>query len=89
MRPDPDLSIVLQSIDASALLWRLKLEGVDVGDRFAPLAAAWERSAEDAFYSFNDLHAIMAFVGAGRIVDAQRSRRLCVMQLLVAETTRT
>ncbi len=73
VRPDPDSSIVLQSIDASALLWRLKLEGVDVGDRFTTLAAAWERSAEDAFYAFNDLHAIMAFVGAGRIVDAQRT----------------
>ncbi len=73
VRPDPDASIVLQSIDASALLWRLKLEGVDVGDRFTSLAAAWERSAEDAFYAFNDLHAIMAFVGAGRLADAERT----------------
>lgn len=73
VRPNPDSSIVLESIDASAMLWRLKLEGVDVGDRFAPLAAAWERSAEDAFYAFNDLHAIMAFLGAGRIVDAERT----------------
>jgi hypothetical protein len=63
----------LESIDASALLWRLKLEGVDVGDRFAPLAAAWERSAEDAYYAFNDLHAIMAFLGAGRVDDAERT----------------
>jgi hypothetical protein len=73
VRPNPDSSIVLESIDASAMLWRLKLEGVDVGDRFAPLAAAWERSAEDAFYAFNDLHAIMAFLGAGRMADAERT----------------
>src|SRR5690606_34440478 len=52
---------------------RLKLEGVDVGDRFAPLAACWERAAEDAFYVFNDLHAIMAFLGAGRRADVERT----------------
>ncbi len=73
VRPNPDSSIVLESIDASAMLWRLKLEGADVGARFAPLAAAWERSAEDAFYAFNDLHAIMAFLGAGRMADAERT----------------
>jgi tetratricopeptide (TPR) repeat protein len=73
VRPNPDSSVVLESIDASAMLWRLKLEGVDVSDRFAPLAAAWERSAEDAFYAFNDLHALMAFLGAGRMADAERT----------------
>jgi tetratricopeptide (TPR) repeat protein len=73
VRPNPDSSIVLESIDASAMLWRLNLEGVDVGDRFSRLAAAWERSTEDAFYAFNDLHAIMAFLGAGRVADAERA----------------
>jgi tetratricopeptide (TPR) repeat protein len=73
VRPNPDSAIVLESIDASAMLWRLKLEGVDVGDRFAPLAAAWARAAEDAFYAFNDLHAVMAFLGAGRMADAERT----------------
>ncbi|MGD9815559.1 MAG: tetratricopeptide repeat protein [Hyphomonadaceae bacterium] len=70
VRPDPEAQIVLEWIDASALLWRLKLEGVDTGDRFAKLAACWERAKEDAFYAFNDLHAIMAFLGAGRMDDA-------------------
>ena len=73
VRPDPNAQIVLEWIDASALLWRLKLEGVDTGDRFAKLAACWERAAEDAFYAFNDLHAIMAFLGAGRTADAERT----------------
>jgi tetratricopeptide (TPR) repeat protein len=73
VRPDPNAQIVLEWIDASALLWRLKLEGVDVGDRFARLAKCWERAGEDAFYAFNDLHAIMAFLGAGRIADAERT----------------
>lgn len=66
VRPNPESGVVLEGIDASALLWRLYLEGVEVGNRFQPVAAAWERCAEDAFYAFNDLHALMAFIGAGR-----------------------
>jgi len=66
VRPNPESGVVLEGIDASSLLWRLHLEGVDVGNRFQPVAAAWERCAEDAFYAFNDLHALMAFIGAGR-----------------------
>ncbi|HEX7217835.1 MAG TPA: tetratricopeptide repeat protein [Burkholderiales bacterium] len=53
-------------IDASALLWRLHLARVDVGERFAVLAERWAERAEDAFCAFNDLHAMMAFVGAER-----------------------
>ncbi|MGQ0532633.1 MAG: tetratricopeptide repeat protein [Caulobacteraceae bacterium] len=73
VRPDPNAQVVLEWIDASALLWRLHLEGVDVGDRFERLAACWRRAGEDAFYAFNDLHAIMAFLGAGRAIDAERT----------------
>jgi tetratricopeptide (TPR) repeat protein len=73
VRPNTDAQIVLEWIDASALLWRLHIEGVDTGDRFAKLAACWERASEDAFYAFNDLHAIMAFIGAGRMADAERT----------------
>lgn len=73
VRPNPDAQIVLEWLDASALLWRLRLEGVDTGDRFAKLAAAWERACEDAIYAFNDLHAVMAFLGAGRGADAERT----------------
>jgi tetratricopeptide (TPR) repeat protein len=73
VRPNADQQVLLEWIDASAMLWRLKLEGVDTGDRFAKLAACWERAGEDAFYAFNDLHAIMAFLGAGRMADAERT----------------
>lgn len=59
-------SVVLELIDASALLWRLSLLGHDVGDRFGELADAWAAHAEDRFYAFNDVHALMAFLGAGR-----------------------
>lgn len=69
----PDSPIMLEWIDASALLWRLKLEDVDVGTRWNDLAASWERAAEDGYYTFNDLHAIMALLGAGRRHDAERA----------------
>src|SRR5690606_286988 len=73
VRPDPNAQVVLEWIDASAMLWRLHLEGVDVGPRFEHLAACWQRAGEDAIYAFNDLHAIMAFLGAGRAADAERT----------------
>ncbi len=84
VRPNPDAQIVLEWIDASALLWRLKLEGVDTGDRFAKLAACWDRAAEDSIYAFNDLHALMAFIGAGRTADVERT--LKAMRKAAADT---
>lgn len=57
--------LALNMLDASALLWRLYLERVDVGDRWQALAGQWRRKAKDGNYAFNDAHAMMAFVGAG------------------------
>jgi tetratricopeptide (TPR) repeat protein len=59
-------TLALDMVDASALLWRLHLRGIDVSERWAPLAEDWSPFAEDGFYAFSDVHAIMAFVGAGR-----------------------
>ena len=56
--------VALEMIDASAMLWRLTLRGVDVGARWEPLAATWAPIAEEGFYAFNDVHATMAFVGS-------------------------
>jgi tetratricopeptide (TPR) repeat protein len=75
IRPNPEADVILEWLDASAILWRLRLEGVDTGDRFARLASCWERAAEQGIYAFNDLHAVMAFIGAGRINDAERTIR--------------
>ena len=42
-----------------------------LGTRFAALADAWaSRTADEPWYVFNDLHAAMAFAGAGRFDDA-------------------
>jgi hypothetical protein len=59
-------TVVLDMIDASALLWRLHLQGIDVGNRWAALADNWTPLATAGNYAFNDVHAMMAFVGAGR-----------------------
>lgn len=52
-------------VDGSSALWRLFLEDVDVGDRWLELANHWHPSADQAVYSFNDVHAMMAFVASG------------------------
>ncbi len=53
-------------VDASALLWRLMLRGADVGDRWETVADNWVPHVGTSTYVFNDAHAAMAFVGAGR-----------------------
>ncbi len=60
-------ALAFDTVDASALLWRLKLRGVDVEDRWEPLAQTWlDASGGESTYAFNDAHAAMAYVGAGR-----------------------
>jgi tetratricopeptide (TPR) repeat protein len=64
--------VTLDMVDASAMLWRLQLRGVEVGHRWDALADAWEPVADAGLYAFNDVHAMMAFVGAGRRQSAKR-----------------
>ena len=64
--------ISLEELDAASMLWRLNLLGVDVGDRWWELADRWEPSAEDTYYAFNDMHAMMTFAGAGRDMAAAK-----------------
>jgi tetratricopeptide (TPR) repeat protein len=59
-------TFALDMVDASALLWRLSLRGVDVGNRWQELADCWERTLDDGFYAFSDVHAMMSFIGARR-----------------------
>ena len=71
--------LILEMIDASAMLWRLHLRGIDVGDRWQAVADAWEPVEDAGNYAFNDAHAAMAFVGAGRpqslarVIEAQNA----------------
>jgi tetratricopeptide (TPR) repeat protein len=73
-----DSTVILEMIDASAMLWRLTLRGIDVGNRWQALADHWAPVAGAGNYAFNDLHAMIAFVGAGRS-EAQQA-------LLLAQT---
>ncbi|MGZ4673370.1 MAG: tetratricopeptide repeat protein [Ilumatobacteraceae bacterium] len=62
--------VPIEMLDASALLWRLHLDGVDSGDRFATLAEAWAaKLAGEPWYAFNDLHGVIAYAGADRRAD--------------------
>lgn len=66
----------LELVDASALLWRLWLTGVDVESRAAQIADAWGKglssNAGHGFYVFNDVHVAFANVAAGRLAQANR-----------------
>jgi tetratricopeptide (TPR) repeat protein len=70
--------IAFDLIDASAMLWRLDLRGVDLGERWNSVANQWALIAGDSNYAFNDFHAVLAFARAGRddevekVLEAQR-----------------
>jgi hypothetical protein len=70
-------AVALDMVDASALLWRLHLSGHDVGARWDELAATWDRHADGRSYPFNDWHAVMAYLGAGRHADVERVLSAC------------
>jgi hypothetical protein len=64
--------VPIEMLDASALLWRLHLDGIDTGNRFEALADAWSAgAAAQPWYVFNDVHAVMAYAGAGRLTEAR------------------
>ncbi len=65
VRPQPS-EIRLMMLDAAALLWRMHLLGLDTGKRWEELADAFQQGDENGFYAFNDMHAMAAFVAAGR-----------------------
>lgn len=52
--------------NATSLLSRLELEGVDVGNRWEELAAFSEDRADDGVLVFADLHYMLALVGGDR-----------------------
>lgn len=65
-------SVALDMVDASALLWRLELLGCNLGNRWQELANQWDQHADGKLYPFNDWHAVMAYLGAGRDADVER-----------------
>jgi tetratricopeptide (TPR) repeat protein len=64
--------------NASALLWRLDMLGVDIGERWQDLAALWDGHADGKCLVFTDIHAAMAELRSGR--EALVERRLAAMR---------
>lgn len=69
-----------------SLLWRLEERGVDVGDRWAPLAALSEARIEEHLLAFADLHFLKALVRDGRD-DAAQTMRLSMQRAALQEDT--
>jgi hypothetical protein len=74
-----DSTLAMDLIDASAMLQRLQLRGVDVGPRWAAVAERWDAAFADAGegsgagrYAFNDFHAMLAYAGADRAAAQAR-----------------
>ena len=87
-----DMQITLQRLDAAALLWRLKLLDVDVGDRFRELADAWHAAdaaqSQAGHYAFNDVHALIAQVGAGETARAEHWLSRCAERAMSPDDAR-
>jgi tetratricopeptide (TPR) repeat protein len=58
--------------DGSALLWRLQLQDIDVGERWRLLADRWAMHNLAEARPFYVVHAMMAFIAAGRPAAAMR-----------------
>lgn len=69
---DGKSEVAVDLVDASALLWRLQLDGHDVGNRWQELSTHWDAHADGVLYAFNDWHAVMAYLGAGRTQEVDR-----------------
>ena len=65
-------TLALDLVDASAMLWRFELTGLDVGERWTEVATCWLPHADGRTYTFNDWHATMAYLGADRTRDMDR-----------------
>jgi hypothetical protein len=56
----------LELIDGTGMLWRLSTLGHDIGDRWKDIADKWAQRIDHGVLAFNDMHAMMAFVGTNR-----------------------
>ena len=67
-----DSQAISELADASALLWRLQLRNIPVGERWTVVADRWERQRLAGVRPFFVAHAVMAFAATGRTAAAQR-----------------
>uniref|UniRef100_A0A672G7R2 Tetratricopeptide repeat protein 38 n=1 Tax=Salarias fasciatus TaxID=181472 RepID=A0A672G7R2_SALFA len=63
---------MLDTVDSSSLLWRLEMEGVCVKERWRELFQVTQRHTDDHVTLFNDLHFLMASLGAEESATTRR-----------------
>ncbi len=83
------LQITLQRVDAAAMLWRLHLLGEDTAGHAKALVEGWALDDAGAgHYAFNDVHAVLALLGAGDTQRAEAWVARCAERALGAEDAR-
>ncbi|MGC1505601.1 MAG: tetratricopeptide repeat protein [Sulfitobacter sp.] len=73
--------------DSAALLWRLQMDGVDVGDRWGVVADNYAQVIDQAYMAFTDIHAAMSFAATGRETEARS--HIAVLEAAARQNTDT
>jgi hypothetical protein len=68
----PAVASAADAADATALLWRMQLDGMNPGARWRGLSASWAAHSAPGFWALLDIHAAIAFHAGG---DLERARR--------------
>ncbi|MBL8332284.1 MAG: tetratricopeptide repeat protein [Rubrivivax sp.] len=83
------LAITLNRVDAAAMLWRLHLLGHDVSAACGAVADDWDADpAHAGYYAFNDVHHVLALLGAGRVAAAEAWVARCAERAMDATDAR-
>ena len=83
------LKVTLHRIDAVSMLWRLHLLGMDVSAQCKAVLTRWDMSpAAAGFYSFNDVHVVVALIGAGDVAQAESWVARCAERAMAPEEAR-
>jgi hypothetical protein len=83
------LQITLQRVDAAAMLWRLHLLGHDMSAACSDLLERWNPDdAHAGYYAFNDVHLVLAMLGAGQQARAEAWVARCAARAMTAEDAR-
>lgn len=83
-----DLTLA-QRLDAASLLWRMHLLDQDVGARFVQLLQEAPPAPEEAgHWAFHDVHLMLAWLGAGELVQAEAWLARCAARALQPQEAR-
>ena len=72
VRRDKESDFYLNLVNCASLLWRLRFQAVEVGDRWEELADMCEARIDDHVLVFSDVHFAMGLAGAGRTEAMER-----------------